>query len=123
MIKQTIKGVVISGRGLGKKLGFPTVNVHYDGKITGVFLGEILVDDKWNNAVIHVGKKPTISDVGVFCEAYILNWNKDIKWGTIVEIKLNEKIRDTKKFENIEELKSQIAKDVEFARKTYKMNE
>jgi len=120
-MEKQIKGVVISGRGLGKKLGYPTINVHYDGKISGVFLGKILVDGKWNNSVIHVGEKPTISNVGVFCEVYILDWHSDVKWGTDVEIELGEKIRDTKKFANTDELKEQIAKDVEFAKKTYKM--
>ncbi len=36
-----IEGVVVSGRKLGTKLGFPTVNVLYKGEIAGVFVGEI----------------------------------------------------------------------------------
>lgn len=112
----------MSGRGLGKQLGFPTINVHYDGQTEGVFLGRIFLENKWHDSVIHVGKKPTVSDVGVFCEVHVLDWNKDVAWGTEVRVELNEKIRDTKKFTDTEELKSQIAKDVEFAKKTYRID-
>lgn len=116
-----IKGVVVSGRKLGTKLGFPTVNVVYKGDIKGVFVGEILLGNEWAQAVIHIGKKPTIQDDEVSLEVHILNWSGEVKEGINVSVKLSEKIRDTKKFEDLEELKKAIEKDVEFVRNWYNL--
>lgn len=118
-----IQGEVVSGRKLGKKIGFPTVNIVYKGDVSGIFVGEILLDGKWLQAVIHIGKKPTIQDDEVTLEAHILNWTGDVKTGTIVSVKLLKKIRDTKKFEDLKQLEKAIEKDVEFARNWYNLGD
>ena len=115
--KILIRGEVIAGHGLGKKLGFSTVNVLYEGDVGGVFVGRIFVNDGWRDAVIHVGHKPTIGDNKISCEAHILDWEKEIPIGTKTKLELSKKIRDTKKLENLKELKEQISKDVEIAKK------
>lgn len=118
-----IEGEVVSGRKLGTKLGFPTINILYKGNIAGVFVGEILIKDEWMKAVIHIGKKLTIQDDEVGLEVHILNWEGVVEKGEEVVVKLFEKIRDTKKFENLEELKKEISKDVQFAKNWYNLRE
>ena len=109
-----ISGKIVKGRGLGKKMGFPTLNIPYNGELRGVFAAKVLIDGKSYPAAVSVGSRPTINDESVFCEAYLLDFD-----GTVdgeIEVELLEKIRDIEKFKDLEELKRQIAKDVEFVK-------
>lgn len=116
-----IKGKVLAGKRLGHQFGFPTVNVVYEGEENGVFAGRVLVDGLWHPAAINVGARPTVDEEKNLCEAFLLNWNKNIEVGTEIEIRLEQRIRDTQKFSNFDELKLQIAKDVEFVKTCYNL--
>lgn len=109
-----ISGKVVKGRGFGKKMGFPTLNIPYSGELRGVFVGKVLVGGEFYPAAVSVGPRPTINDESVFCEAYLLNFDGDIAGE--IKVELLERIRDIKKFKNLDELKAQIAKDVEFVK-------
>lgn len=111
-MKEIISGETIKGRGLGRVLGFPTINIPYFGDISGVFAGEVLLDGKLRKAAIHVGKKPTLDDEKKTVEAYLFDFNETVDPGTSIEVCLLKKIRKTKKLKGLEELKKQIAKDV-----------
>ena len=120
MVKSiVIKGVSQKGLGLGIKLGFPTVNLDYDGELTGVFAGKILLADLEYIAAVHLGNRPTIGDSRSVCEVFLLDFNGIVEDGTDIEVTLLEKIRDVQKFSNLEELKAQIARDVEFIKNCY----
>lgn len=114
-----IFGKIIKGKGIGEKIGFPTINIPYKGKINGVFVGRVYVKKKWEKAAIHIGAKPTFDDKNRSCEAYLIDWNGNVEVGTEIKIEILEKIRDTKKFLNSEALKKQISKDVKFVRRWY----
>lgn len=110
-----IEGPIIKGKGVGKNLGFPTINIPYNGKENGVFAGKVFIDDGEYIAAINLGGRPTFNDENVLCEAFLLNWNGgEIKRGTIIRVELFKKIREVKKFTNPDELKLQITKDVAF---------
>jgi len=114
-----IKGKVQKGHGVGKKLGFPTLNISYEGDMRGVFVGRVFVLGKSFLSAVHVGKRPTFNDEESSCEGYLLDFdaeeNSDFV-GEMIEFELLEKIRDTKKFDNLDELKSQMRLDVEFVK-------
>jgi riboflavin kinase/FMN adenylyltransferase len=118
-----IKGKVVEGRKLGTKLGFPTINVVYKGDVSGIFVGEILLGGKWKRAAVHVGKKPTIADNEVSLEVHVFSFKKEmqkeVSAGKEVIVRLLHKIRETEKFLNLEELKTQISLDVEFVKNWY----
>lgn len=118
-----ITGKVIKGLGFGHQLGFPTINIFYNGEEKGVFAGEFFLDDIWHPAAINLGTRPTVDDAKNLCEAFILDWdiNKEIAEGTEVKVRLKQKIRDTKKFADFDELKAQIAKDVDFVKTCYNL--
>jgi riboflavin kinase/FMN adenylyltransferase len=118
---EIIKGKVLEGKGLGRQFGFPTVNVFYNGEERGVFAGKVFLRNSWHPAAINIGVRPTVDNENNLCEVYILNWTDDIAVGLEIEIELKQKIRDTKKFANFEELKLQIAKDVEFVKTCYNL--
>ncbi len=114
-----IKGVSEKGLGLGKKLGFPTININYDGKLTGVFAGKARLCGEEYVAAINLGGRPTVDDNSFLCEVFLLDFGGIVKEKTAVEVVLHKKIRDVKKFKDLEELRAQIARDVEFVKNCY----
>ncbi|MFA6917226.1 MAG: riboflavin kinase [Candidatus Gracilibacteria bacterium] len=116
-----IEGEVIPGIQLATKMGFPTVNIKYDGDLDGIFVGEILVKKEWRKCMVHAGRKPTVKDYRVSLEAHILDWGGFIHKGTKVSLKILKRIRGIKKFDNLDKLKSAITKDIEFARNWYSL--
>ncbi len=115
----TIKGQVGEGRKIGRTIGYPTINISYYGEEQGVFAGKVFVERKFVLAAIHLGPRPTFDDKEPVCEAFLLDWEKDILPETMVEVEVYKKIRNIKKFEDLEDLKDQISKDVEFVKNWY----
>ena len=116
---EIVVGKTVAGQKIGREIGFPTVNVVYAGETKGVFAGRVFYAGEWHVAAINVGGRPTVDKVQNLCEAFLLNWQGDIPAGSDVEIELVQRIRDIKKFENFDELKAQISKDVEFVKTCY----
>lgn len=119
-----IVGKMVDGMKKGRLIGFPTLNLPYSGEEIGVFVGEVEIlggefsGHKFQSAV-NVGPKPTFGVAEKFCEAFLLDFDGDVSEGTEISVELFEKIRDVKKFENVEELKRQINEDVQFCRNWY----
>ena len=116
---EKILGKVRKGQRLGREIGFPTINIPYEGEESGVFVGEVLLKGADYQAAVHLGHKPTFFEEKPICEAYLLDFDGEIAEGTEVEVKVYEKIRDIKKFENLTHLAAQISKDVEFVKSWY----
>jgi riboflavin kinase/FMN adenylyltransferase len=101
-----IRGKVIEGKKKGKTLGFPTANVVLTAPIeSGVYAGSVIVEGQEFKAGIFV------SPDGELLEAYIIDFSGDL-YGKEIEVRISKKIRDVRKFENNEELKEQIKKDI-----------
>ncbi len=112
MDRYKFKAKVIVGRGLGGRIGFPTANLKVSDLPLkhGVYLVEVKLAGKLKPGLMHWGPKKTF-DREVSCEIYLKHFNKDI-YGRELEVEVGRKIRDVKKFKNIEELKNQINKDL-----------
>lgn len=115
---EVISGRVFKGAGLGRKMGFPTLNVPYAGGISGVFVGEVLLNGLKYKAAVNVGRRPTVDDL-TLCEVHLLDFSGEVLEGTEIEVFLREKIRDIKKFPDVEALTKQISLDVEFVKNWY----
>jgi riboflavin kinase / FMN adenylyltransferase len=101
-----ISGKVTYGKSKGKKLGFPTANIELQEKIEGgVYAGIVKVGDKSYKAGIFVNNE------GILLEAYIIGFLGNL-YGKEIEVEINEKLREIRKFKDDEELKGQIRKDV-----------
>ena len=116
-----IMGEVIHGKKLGRVLGFPTANLEFKDKIYpqfGVYGAYVSIqgDDKIYNAVINIGKNPTVDFTGFSVEAHILDFDKDI-YGKIILIDVLERIRSERKMESLDELINQINNDTQIWRK------
>jgi riboflavin kinase/FMN adenylyltransferase len=112
-----IEGKVIKGSGLGKKLGFPTLNIAYDGGKNGVFVAKVFVNGKWKDSAVFIGKK--LADEKTGLEAYIIDLDSDVELGAEIKVELLKKIREVEKFDSLKKLKAQIAKDVFFVKEWY----
>ncbi|MFH1284429.1 MAG: riboflavin kinase [Candidatus Peregrinibacteria bacterium] len=116
---EKITGKTVMGKGFGRKLGFPTLNIPYKGLLSGVYAGRVFVNGKFEKAAIHVGRKPTFSDEPVMCESYLVVFDGNVDVGTEIKVELLEKVRNSRKFDNEDDLKKQISDDVEFVKGWY----
>lgn len=123
-------GIVEQGAMLGRKIGFPTVNLSIDFRAclpaNGVYSAQALIreadEEKEYPAVVNIGVKPTVTDAGrQTVEANLIGYQGNL-YGKKVTLKFLSRLRDEKKFENIDELKKQINKDIEAALENYAMN-
>lgn len=118
----SIKGDIISGQKIGRKIGFPTLNLKPEkSKLLpkGVYLTFSRINGKIYPSLTYIGTKPTVSSSKkITFETYIIN-NQEIK-GKKMEVGFIKKLRDEKKFRNIQSLKKQIKKDLEIALKLIK---
>ena len=110
------RGMVVMGNRLGRTIGFPTSNITIDEEMVTPSNGVYITYCSYNSirypSVTNVGVKPTIDDSnGVKnMETHIFDFNKDI-YGKQIRVEFLEKIREEKRFENMDELAAQIKKD------------
>jgi riboflavin kinase/FMN adenylyltransferase len=107
-----IRGMVIKGRGLGKKLGFPTANLKLNFSYvlpkSGVYYVKIYVDEKPYFGLLNIGTNPTVSNENnIKIEVFIFNYDGDL-YGKCLKIEFKEFVRDERKFNNIDELKEEL---------------
>ncbi|GBR75320.1 riboflavin biosynthesis protein RibF [Candidatus Termititenax persephonae] len=101
-------GRVVRGKRLGRKLGFPTINLRlaYPRKLVprdGVYRGEAIVQNKLYTAAIFISGK-TI-------EAHLLNFSGNL-YGQKAVLFLQEYLRPIFKFKNLADLAKQIKQDI-----------
>jgi riboflavin kinase/FMN adenylyltransferase len=115
-----LHGCVAPGAKRGIKLGFPTANLDIDPEqalpADGVYVSQARIDDQSYLSVTNIGKRPTFSSNERLVEVYLLDYNSDL-YGRELKIDILERLRGEKKFNTAEELKKQIAQDVERGRK------
>ncbi|PIR13830.1 EamA family transporter [Candidatus Falkowbacteria bacterium CG11_big_fil_rev_8_21_14_0_20_39_10] len=104
---------VVNGRGRGKRIGFPTINLDkVDLDINyGIYLVEAALGGKVYRGLIHFGFKETYSE-SASLELLLKDLIPDVGREKI-KIKIIKKLRDIKRFKNTEELKKQIEEDLE----------
>tara|TARA_Y200000002_G_scaffold348323_1_gene324183 strand:- start:4898 stop:5791 length:894 start_codon:yes stop_codon:yes gene_type:complete len=111
-----LKGTVMHGNRMGHQIGFPTANISIDINLVvpkfGVYEVVVIKDDKTYKGVMNIGNKPTVSDdINLSYEVHILDFDEDI-YESVLEVELLSFIREEIKFDNIDQLKTQIALDI-----------
>lgn len=110
---------VESGRGRGKEMGIPTLNlalmdVHPDLE-EGIYACFVTVEGEKMQAAMHYGPRPVFKDT-LSCEAHLLDRELS-ETPTMVKVDVIGRLRDVADFPSKEELIAQIQRDVETARK------
>jgi riboflavin kinase / FMN adenylyltransferase len=119
----SIAGIVIQGDRLGRTLGFPTANIETGGLAlppNGVYVVHAALSGKNCPAVLNIGYRPTLKNPhhSLRVEAHLLDFKDDI-YGQELEITFLEKLREETKFLSLDDLRQQIARDVQQARQIF----
>lgn len=114
----TMKGKVIHGDHLGRKLGFPTANLSHNNpyKLTpksGVYAVHVYRGAQKYYGMINVGTRPSVTSRNVRkMEVFIFDFNEEI-YGEELRISFIKRTRDERKFESLEALVAQLHRDKE----------
>jgi riboflavin kinase/FMN adenylyltransferase len=115
----SISGRVVTGDGLGRKLGFPTANIlmkHNRPPLMGIFAVRLCVGSDVFPAVASLGVRPTVKQRGApVLEVHALDFSGDL-YRRHVRVEFLKKLRDEEKYADLATLTRQIAADVENAR-------
>lgn len=118
-----VEGVIIRGDRRGHTIGFPTANLKPHNRVIprfGVYATATLIDGTWRKSITNIGVRPTFeSDSEPSIETHIFDFDRDL-YGDVLRVRFLQWIRDERKFNGIEELKTQIEMDSVQARNYFR---
>jgi riboflavin kinase / FMN adenylyltransferase len=113
------RGVVVSGKQLGRTIGFPTANIAVsNGKILppGVFAVHLETPDGVvRGGMANVGTRPTVNGMTESLEVFVFDFSGDL-YGLEVRVDFLERLRSEQKFAGLDALKEQLERDKTAAR-------
>jgi riboflavin kinase/FMN adenylyltransferase len=115
------EGLVVKGNQLGRTLGYPTANLQLiDNEklipangvyaVTVSFPNKTLSDPEHLNGMMNIGVRPTVDGLSRVIEVNIFDFNDDI-YGETICVTLKKWLRAEQKFNGLDALKEQLAKD------------
>jgi riboflavin kinase/FMN adenylyltransferase len=124
--KYTLRGEVVHGKALGRGAKMPTANLQpHESKLIpahGVYATLTKVDGEYFRGLTNIGLRPTVDDLPhVTIETFLLDFSRDI-YGKIIETELSLFVRETRKFNDLNEVRAQIDIDLEQIQKHFDKN-
>ena len=114
----TLDGKVVHGRGVGKKLGFPTANLATAKELlpgTGVYAVKVKWCDQLYDGVVNIGHRPTFSGTEKTLEIHLIDFNANL-YGEHLRIYFVDRIRDEIQFPRAEDLQAAVKRHIAQAR-------
>ena len=114
----TFSGKVVHGQHLGRTINIPTANIWLPNQrlpITGVYAVKCKLNNLSLKGIANMGVRPTVGGEKPVLEVHLFEFNENI-YSQRLQVKFIKKIRDERKFENLDMLKSQIQKDISIAK-------
>jgi riboflavin kinase / FMN adenylyltransferase len=115
-----IQGFVDHGQKLGRTLGYPTANIarSFDQVLPadGVYAAEFLNNGHIHKAALAIGTRPAVGGGPRSIEAFLLDYNGESLYGQHIRLRLQHFLRPEQNFKSLDDLKVQMAKDVESVR-------
>jgi len=115
------QGKVVEGNKLGRTIGYPTANllIEEEEKLVpgnGVYAVTVTIGQNQSllKGMMNIGMRPTVNGTKRTIEVNIFNFNEDI-YGQYMRVNIHAYLRGEVKFEGIDKLKEQLAKDKENA--------
>ena len=110
----SVEGRVVVGNRLGRRIGFPTLNCTVPESMAtpsnGVYVTNCIYNGTRYPSVTNVGNKPTIGQYKKNVETHLFGFHEEI-YGADIRVEFLKKLRDEHKFESVEVLSAQIARD------------
>jgi riboflavin kinase/FMN adenylyltransferase len=117
-----IDGTVVRGAGRGRELGVPTANLETANELIpphGVYATTLTIDGVVHASVTNIGVRPTFGDVPkTVIEVHALDLDSDF-YGTTLRLGFVQRLRDERRFPDVDALKAQIDADVRRARRLF----
>lgn len=117
-----IDGVVVQGAGRGRELGVPTANLETRNELLpphGVYATAVTIDGVVHAGVTNIGLRPTFADAGrTMIEVHVLDIDRDL-YGQTLRLGFVQRLRDERRFPDVDALKAQIDADVRRARRLF----
>ena len=114
----TLKGKVVTGKQIGRTIGFPTANLEVpQNKFLprfGVYAVRALYQEQSILGVMNIGCRPTVAGEAPTIEVHLLDWSGDL-YNQELTVSIEAFLRPEQKFDSLEELKTQIKQDCERA--------
>ena len=113
-----IRGRVVYGQQLGRQIGAPTANVLLPRMpaLRGVYVTFVtLADGRVLDGVANIGVRPTVDGKQPSLEVHLLDFTGTL-YGQRIDVVFRHFLRDEVKFDSIDDLKHQIARDFDDAR-------
>jgi riboflavin kinase/FMN adenylyltransferase len=112
-------GTVIHGDKLGREIGYPTANIQVDDETkvipaNGVYACYVYVGENKFGGMLNIGNRPTVNGQMRRIEVNIFEFGEEL-YGQQLVLELKDRIRDERKFGNLEELKERLAIDKKLA--------
>ncbi len=117
-----LSGRVVYGQQRGRTIGFPTANIflhRHKSPLHGVFAVQVYgIEQHPLKGIANLGMRPTVNGSHLLLEVHLFDFKQTI-YGKYVEVEFINKIRDERKFTDLEQLKQQIEQDAHVARKIF----
>ena len=114
----SVLGRVVRGRGIGRKLGFPTANLETGNEVLppqGVYAVRALTDNTWHDGIVNIGVRPTFhradTPLAIHIEVHLIGTSRRL-YGRTMEIFFVRRIRAEQTFPDRRALAGQIRKDI-----------
>ncbi len=108
----SITGEVVKGNQVGRTIGFNTANLIYPPELIELPFGVYSVETNYGKGIANFGVRPTLNGKDAVLEVHIFDFDKDI-YDEILTVNFNKMLRVEKKFKSLNELKTQIQKDID----------
>lgn len=113
--KYFIKGRVVEGQKIGRKIGFPTANLQINNlkliPSDGVYVVDVVVKSEVYRGILNIGTRPTVSGDERTIEVHIIEYEGKELYGETLELRFNKFLRHEQKFSSLDDLREQIRKD------------
>jgi riboflavin kinase / FMN adenylyltransferase len=117
-----IDGTVVQGAGRGRELGVPTANLATENELLpphGVYATTATIDGVVYPGVTNIGMRPTFGDIPrAAVETHVLGLSRDL-YGMRVRLGFIQRLRDERRFPDVDALKAQMDADVRRARRLF----
>jgi riboflavin kinase/FMN adenylyltransferase len=112
-----ITGKVIRGDQIGRQIGYPTANIQVEEKYKlipadGIFAVKVQYNGSEYKGMAYIGSRPTINGMARNIEVNLFDFDKEI-YNETIRMEFHHFVRGDVKFNGLDELKVQIAKDKE----------